>query len=295
MNKAGAALLMPGSLQQIQAVLAKQLAQHSDTPELEVQVLLAHVLGKPRAWILAHPEVQLDSQQRYILTALANRRTAGEPLPYILGRWEFFGLEFIVTPAVLIPRPETELLVEQALAWLDERNRYGNYDRYIADVGTGTGCIAITLATRFPHRHFVAVDISGPALEVARANIHHHQVEARVQLVQGNLLQAFASQPFDLICANLPYIPSRALKDLAVFDNEPTLALDGGPDGLYLVGQLLGHAHRRLAPGGLLLLEIEARQGPTAQSMARNIFPQASVSLHKDLAGHDRLVAIQNN
>jgi release factor glutamine methyltransferase len=286
---------MPGSLQQIQAVLAKQLAQHSDTPELEVQVLLAYMLGKPRAWVLAHPEVQLDSQQREILTTLAKRRMAGEPFPYILGRWEFFGLEFFVTPAVLIPRPETELLVEQALAWLGERNQYEYGNRYIADVGTGTGCIAITLATRLPHRHFVALDISSPALEVARTNIQHHQVEAQVQLVQGNLLQAFAGQVFDLICANLPYIPSQALKDLAVFGNEPTLALDGGPDGLYLVGQLLGHAHRTLAPGGLLLLEIEAGQGLTTQSMARNIFPQARVSLHTDLAGHDRLVAIHNN
>lgn len=293
LSKAGAALLLPGSLQQIQAELSDRLAWHSEAPGLEAQVLLAHVLGKPRAWIVAHPEARLEPGQAAELATFVERRLSGEPLPYILGQWEFFGLKLAVSPAVLIPRPETELLVDHALAWLNADNQKGNDRLCIADIGTGTGCIAISLAVHAPGRRIVAVDISRPALEIACFNMMHHHVQSQVQLVQGSLLDPFSKHSVDLVCANLPYIPSLTLQGLAIFGREPTLALDGGPDGLDVVRCLLVQARRVLAPGGLILIEIEAEQGVTAPPLAAAAFPQAAVSLHQDLAGKDRLVSIQ--
>jgi release factor glutamine methyltransferase len=228
------------------------------------------------------------------LAALLQRRITGEPLPYILGWWEFFGLEFSVSPAVLIPRPETELLVEHALAWLRTARHQANRNMRAADIGTGSGCIAVSLASHAPGIVIVAVDISRAALEVTRNNVRHHQVEKLVQLVQGDLLGPFASQTFDLICANLPYISTPALAELTIFGREPTLALDGGLDGLSLIRTILAQARQNLAPGGLLLLEIEVTQGQAVQDLASRAFPEAAVSLHQDLAGNDRLIAIQN-
>ncbi len=211
----------------------------------------------------------------------------GEPLPYLIGRWEFYGLELVVTPAVLIPRPETELLVEQALDWL---NAYP-LQRRAADVGVGSGAISAALLTRVPDLHVTAVDASFPALQVARANLAAHDVLPRCTLLQSDLLMACRG-PVDLICANLPYIPTATLAALEVAHNEPSLALDGGADGLRLIERLLSDAPRLMAPGGLLLLEIEATQGESAPALARDYFPGAAVDLHLDLAGLPRLVSI---
>ncbi len=150
----------------------------SEEPALEAQVLLAHVLGKPRAWVMAHPEAALTIEQDSELCRLLERRLNGEPLPYLLGHWEFFGLRFKVTPDVLIPRPETELLVEKGLAWLKEHP----WRRLAVDVGTGSGCIAISLAHRVMDLHVIAVDISRPALKVAQENIIDHHVQERVSV-----------------------------------------------------------------------------------------------------------------
>lgn len=293
LTDAGAARLQPGSIQQIQAEIAFRLAECSDVPVLEAQVLLAHVLEKPRAWIIAHPEAQLDPMKVESLDAIVGRRLAGEPLPYLLGKWEFFGLEFSITPAVLIPRPETELLVEHALTWLKPARHQLGRRLHIADIGTGSGCIAVSLAVHIPGCHIAALDIARDTLEVARINVGRHQVEDRVRLIQGDLLKPFANQSFDLICANLPYIPTSALADLPVFDREPHLALDGGLDGLSLIRKLLAQARHSLARGGSLLLEIEAGQGNAVRELAHVVFPGATVSLYQDLAGKDRLVSIQ--
>jgi release factor glutamine methyltransferase len=251
-------------------------------------VLLSHVTGRSRAWLLAHPEAQLSEGELAALQSGLARLERGEPLPYILGHWEFYGLDFKVTPATLIPRPETELLVETALAWL---HSHPGLHR-AADVGTGTGCIAISLAVHRQNLQVTATDVSLAALSTARENAEEHGVAARTHFILSDLFPPTMDQ-FDLVCANLPYIPSSKLSLLDVYGKEPALALDGGPDGLDLVRRLLQQAPGRLQPGGLVLLEIEAGQGREAAALAQAAFPSAQIQVLPDLAGHDRLVSIQ--
>jgi release factor glutamine methyltransferase len=270
--------------------LARQrLAPHSDQPRLEAAALAGFELGQPKTWILAHPETTLLPAQHAALDALLSRLCEGMPLPYLLGSQEFFGLSFAVSPAVLIPRPETELLVEEALAWLR-----ANPNRCrAADVGTGSGCIAISLAYHIRNLHVTACDLSFPALLLARQNARIQQVENRLDWVQSDLLNPMTG-PFDLVCANLPYIPTPTLENLAVAAHEPVLALDGGMDGLDLIRRLLVDGSRWLSPGGLLLLEMEASQGSAAVMPSHETFPTAQVTLLPDLAGLDRLIRIQS-
>ena len=267
-----------------------RLLPASEEPALEAQVLLAHVLDRPRAWVIAHPEAVLSDDQDSALSLLLERRLSGEPLPYLLGHWEFFGLRFKVTPAVLIPRPETELLVEKALAWL----KMHPSRRLAVDVGTGSGCIAVSLAHGMDDLRMIALDISRPALTVARENITAHHVQERVFLLQTSLLNGLSPGKIDLVCANLPYIPSSTLAGLAVSHYEPRQALDGGPDGTTYLNALLEEAPGWLAPGGLMLLEIEAGQGTRVQQSARRCFPEAEIQLFHDLSGNPRLVQVEN-
>ena len=278
----------------LDAAIADQstrLAPLSETARLEAEVLLAHIFQKPRTWVLAHPEVELTAAQQNELEQNTARRQKGEPLPYILGHWEFYGLDFLVSPAVLIPRPETELLVERALEWL--RNHPGCCK--LADIGTGSGCIAIVLAANLPGAQVSASDISLQALEVAQRNAAIHRVTQRINFVQADLLnmpEDHCAMPFDLIAANLPYIPRHTLLNLPVYHTEPSLALNGGEDGLDLIRRLLEQAPRCLSPQGCLLLEIEAGQGADARALAQTTFPQAQIIVLPDLAGHDRLVVV---
>ncbi len=264
-----------------------QLDGSSDQPALEAQVLLGHVLGQPRSWILAHSETSLSAAQDETLAALLSRRLLGVPLPYLVRHWEFYGLDFAVNEHVLIPRPETEFMVEEALDWLRGRRQ----PLLAADVGTGSGCIAVALACHTPNLTVIASDLARPTLQVARRNVLRHGLEGRVHLLKSDLLGACAG-PFDLLCANLPYIPSAALAGLAVAAYEPRLALDGGPDGLRLIERLLAQSAPRMAPGGMLLLEIEAGQGESAAEAAYRCFPEASIRVLPDLAGKPRLLKI---
>jgi release factor glutamine methyltransferase len=269
-------------------LLRRSMAQFSDTPSLDGQVLLAQILERPRAWVMAHPQAELTDEQGARLQSQLQRLKAGEPLPYVLGHWEFYGLDFQLNPAVLIPRPETELLVDQGLAWLQ-----ANPSRSLAaDIGTGSGCIAVSLAAHHPELCVTATDLSAAALETARKNATRHGVARRVRFVQTDLLAALRG-PFDLICANLPYIPSAELKKLAVFRREPSLALDGGPDGLALTRRLLAQAVHKLASRGLLLVEIEASQGDQVLSLAGQFFPAAQSDVLADLAGRQRLLRVE--
>ncbi len=262
-----------------------------DSPALDAQVLLSHASGRPRDWLLAHGDAELAPEQWARFNRLVDRCAAGEPLPYVLGRWEFFGLEFIVTPDVLIPRPETELLVEKALAWMRAHPPSKGGAR-IVDVGTGSGCIAVSLAFFRPSAGVVAVDLSPAALEVARQNAGLHDVAHRIEFVQGSLLEA-VSGAIDGLCATLPYIPTGMLRELPVSKTEPPSALDGGPDGLRWIRELLAQAPGKLASPGFIGIEIEASQGPAALALARTAFPEARVELHQDLAGLDRLVTVE--
>ena len=280
----------------LQSDLTIRLAPISDTPALIASVLISHILHKPRAWVLAHPELTLTTEQQKQLEDSLCRLESGEPLPYVIGKWEFFGLEFEVTPDVLIPRPETELLVEKAIAWLHEFPER----RVAADVGTGSGAIAISIATHVPDIKLMASDLSPKALRVAKRNAERHSVSNRIEFVECDLLpHLFAPfsvgdgvRGFDLICSNLPYIPTGELHNLPVFNREPTLALDGGEDGLDQFRKLMKLAPEWLAPNGLILLEIEATQGRKALSIAREAFPDADIRLQQDLAGKDRLLSI---
>jgi release factor glutamine methyltransferase len=202
-------------------------------------------------------------------------------------------MEFDLTPAVLIPRPETELLVERAIAWLGE----SPVRRTIADVGTGSGAIAVSVAANIPDARFLVTDLSHEALTVARRNALKFDVAGRIDFVQCNLLPAHPASlatelHFDLICANLPYIPTETLHTLSIFGREPALALDGGADGLEVIRRLLETGADWLAPNGLMLLEIESTRGIQALNLAYDLFSQARINLHRDLAGQDRLLEI---
>jgi len=265
-----------------------EITQLVEFPQQTLLVLLSHVLEQPQTWILAHPEAELSTTQKTELTALIARLKQGEPLPYLTGKQEFFGLSFEVSPAVLIPRPETELLVETALRWL----RLHPAANSAVDVGTGSGCIAVSLAVNTPTLHIVATDISAEALVVAQRNAQVHHVEARITCVQADLIPKDLGR-FDLICANLPYIPTRKLAEVNSLPFEPALALDGGLDGLAVIKRCLRLAPAHICMPGMLLFEIEATTGNAALALARKVFPQAEVSLLPDLAGRDRLISIE--
>jgi release factor glutamine methyltransferase len=275
--------------------LLKQLISqlNDDSTELDAQLILSHTLRQPRAWLLAHLDTHLTAPQIAATTQTFDKYQAGTPLPYILGHWEFFGLDFDITEDVLIPRPETELLVEKAIAWLQASPER----RTIADIGTGSGVIATSIAMRVPDVRILATDISFAALKVAQHNARKFHVHHLIDFLQCDLLPQHidnlsTDRHFDLICANPPYIPTDTLHQLPIFGREPTLALDGGADGLDAYRRLFKLTPDWLAPQGMLLVETEATLGVQALSLAYDSFSDVSIHLHQDLARHDRLLEI---
>ena len=276
------------TIQKILYQLNHQFEAHSDTAKLDAQVLVAHHLGKPRSWVLSHPEAVLSTGEYENILQSSRRLQAGEPLPYVLGHWEFYRLDFLLSPKVLIPRPETELLVERAISWL----QLNPHKRKVVDVGTGSGCIGIAIASHIPDVEGLLIDISARALDVARFNVAKHALQDRLQLQQANLLNNIPAS-FDLICANLPYIPTQALAALPVARSEPRTALDGGLRGLKVIKRLVKEAASKLNEGGLILLEIDPGQREMLLQLAGKQFPGAKVSIFQDLSGKDRCVAIE--
>jgi release factor glutamine methyltransferase len=265
------------------------LKPHSDTPDLDTQLLLSEVLGRARTWILTHPEVELENVQTQAFLRDLARCEAGEALPYVLGWWEFYGRRFQLNPEVLIPRPETELLIEEALLFLTNHPR----KRMAIDVGTGCGCIAVTLAVEIPDLCIVATDLERGALRIARKNAIDHQVRSRVRFMQADLLSpVYAS--FDLICANLPYVPAEDLPGLVVAKREPRSALDGGEGGMQVINRLMMQIPGLLKPRGRVLLEIGAGQAEIIQTIAQETFPSYIIGVRQDLAGRDRLLVIDS-
>ena len=260
---------------------------------LEAELLVRYATGLDRAGIFARSREALTPAEYHELRRLTFRRLRREPLPYILGQWEFFGLDFLVNPAVMIPRPETETLVEEALAWYERRRAQDGRTLTIADVGTGSGCIAISLASKLPEANVIALDISRDALKVAAENAERHGVANRLRLLESDLLTA-VSGTLDLVVANLPYIPDADVPSLQpeVSQYEPRIALGGGPDGLSLIRRLLAQAQPVLSPQGAIMLEINPPQSAALPREALDAFPAADVRVVQDLAGRDRLVAI---
>ena len=259
-----------------------------EEPSSSINALIGFALDKPVHFGISHPEYVLTTAEESMLDALLNRLLMAEPLPYITGKQEFFGLEFKMTSDVLIPRPETELLVENALDWLQKRNN----NSLVADVGTGSGCIAVSLGKKLPSAKIVGTDVFYKALKIAQANVNSHGLDGRIALVQTDLLSGIQPQ-FDCICANLPYISSGTLSGLTVEDFEPLSALDGGQDGLRYIEPLLFQSRSRIKPNGLILLEIEATQSQAVFNLAASVFPVASIKILADLAGNPRLACIE--
>ena len=250
------------------------------TPDLDVELLLAHALGVTRSRLRSHPEQMPDVPGARRFLDLIERRAAGEPIAYLLGRKGFWTLELAVTPAVLIPRPETELLVECALT------RLRGSAVHIADLGTGSGAIALALAAERPNWRVTATDVSAEALAVARANAVSLGL-ARVTFVQADWLGGLARGAFDLVVSNPPYV---ALDDpaLAALAHEPQAALTAGSDAMACLRRIVRAAPDHLTPGGWLMLEHGATQASavTGELAARGF---VTVRTHRDLAGHERV------
>jgi release factor glutamine methyltransferase len=265
---------------------------HVPSAPLAAELLLMHVLGRDRSWLYAHPEQPLDAEHAAQFFALAAERAAGTPTQYLTGKQEFWGLEFEVTRDVLIPRPETEHLIEVALARLGESRR--NAPLRVVDVGTGSGCIAVALAKELPNAKFFVTDISSAALAVARRNAQRHGVADRFTILECNLLDGLREEaPFDLIVSNPPYVARRDSASLAteVRDHEPAVALFAGEDGLALYPSLISQAAERLKPGGLLVLELGLGQFEQVGDMLDPARDWTRVSATQDLAGIVRVIS----
>ena len=281
---------------------------HVPSYTLAAELLLLHVLGRDRTWIYSHPEEELSAADAGRYSALLRRRADGEPTQHLTGKQEFWGFEFEVTPDVLIPRPETEHVVEVALDRLavgeiraGRRQPLAGEGLHIADVGTGSGCIAIALAKELPAATLVATDISPAALAIARRNAQRHTVATRVHFVECNRLEGLLNPPlatrhspllFDLIVSNPPYIGRREAGTLMreVREYEPEVALYGGEKGYEFYAGLIAQAAMHLKPGGILVVELGQDSLPAVQPLleASN---WTNIGVTKDLAGIPRVLA----
>lgn len=273
-------------------VLLKQqtlkLSQHVEQPHDHALVLLAHVLGESKAWVLAHPDFYLPQQKVIQFTDLSERLAKGEPLAYLTGKQEFFGLDFKVTPDVLIPRPETEIMVEEALAWLKVHPNA----RQGIDLGTGSGCVAVSLVLNCQDLHVCAVDIDARSLKVAMENALANQCGDRIRFKQSDLFRNL-TRSYNVFCANLPYIPSDEVSAVNSLPYEPRLALDGGQNGLEIIKRCLAESRTHLLKPALLLLEFQTDKALEVEKLAKIYYPQADTRILQDMAGLDRLLRIE--
>ncbi len=286
----------------IRSALCDAIAQleraHTPSAPLAAELLLMHALGRDRAWIYAHPEQELDAETRERYFSMIARRAGGVPTQYLTGHQEFWGLDFEVTPDVLIPRPETEHVIEVSLDRLgiasDADATRRQAEHRIADAGTGSGCIAVALAHELPGARVIATDISAAALEVARCNAARHNVLSRIEFIECNLLAALLreSRFLDLIVSNPPYIGRREAATLPreVREHEPEAALFGGETGAEIYAPLVTQAAALLKPDGILVLELGYNCGEEAARLLHA--PQwADAAITNDLAGIPRVAS----
>ncbi len=262
------------------------VAHNIEEAHLECELLLRQALGISQVQLYLDLDRELSSEEEDDFWHLIERRLNGEPIAYILGRREFYGLDFRVEPGVFIPRPESELLVEQAVKLAQNQTVPG-----IAEIGTGCGAIAIALALNLPQAKVYATDISASALKVAQFNCQKHGVADRVRLLQGDMLDPLP-EPVDLVVANLPYVREMELSQIGPAGFEPLLALNGGRDGLEKIRQLCQQIGDRLYPQGSLLLEVGQGQARAVTGLLHNLFPSAEVEVVPDLSGIGRVVSL---
>ncbi len=302
----------------LKEAMARLRAAHVPSHTLAAELLLMHTLGRDRTWVYSHPEEPLDPAAAEKYFALVARRASGEPTQYLTGHQEFWSLEFEVTPAVLIPRPETEHVVEIALERLGARGFKIQLETgapsaplHIADVGTGSGCLAVALAHSLPHAEVFATDISAAALEVARRNAARHGVADRIHFFETDLLAALAPSPhaarpsphaprpsslfFDLIVSNPPYIARKEAPSLPreVRDHEPDSALFGGPTGIEFYARLIDEAGLLLRSGGILVIELGYNSAGDVRKIIESQSGWTNVNVTTDLAGIPRVLAAE--
>lgn len=271
----------------------------SPTPLLDLEILLSHIIGKDRVFISANPDYQLSERDVNEFEKLIDRRSKQEPIAYIIGNKTFYDYNFIVNNYVLIPRPETELLVEEALKYIQK-----NQVNSIVDVGTGSGCIIITIAKELQkqeaegNRQLLATDISKEALKIAKQNYESNfpKREIKIEFVESHLLEKIDTK-IDLLVSNLPYIPQREYLTLEknVVKFEPKQALVGGNNGYELIERLLKQALNKMKERSLILLEINHDQGESVAEIAKKYFPKSKIDVIKDYANFDRFIRIENN
>jgi release factor glutamine methyltransferase len=279
----------------------------SESPRLDAELLLAHAIGTDRTVVIAHPEAIISDGAAARYEEALVRRSAGEPVAYIRGFKEFHGLAFATDSRALIPRPETERLVQLAESEVLHRltatpRPRGTPPIRVVDVGTGSGAIAVSLAVALRRRgafgevEILGTDDSPDALDLARENAVGHAVADRVRFVEADVLPPVVATPFDLVLANLPYIPTATIPTLPVAASfEPRVALDGGPDGLAVIGRLIGRLPDALADGGVALVEIGSDQAEAIEDLIRRELPGWSSTIEHDLAGQQRVVCIERS
>lgn len=269
--------------------------KETEQPKESAQFLLRHVTGKDLGFFLAYPEIKLTSKEEKKYKNWLKKRLKNMPVWYITGYENFMGLNIKVNKNVLIPRPETEILVQKVLSSIKKRGDAGGLKGkglVIVDVGTGSGAIGIAIAKKLPKSKVYLLDVSRSALRVAKKNIKINQIE-NIQIYHGNLLEPLTRKA-DVIVANLPYIPSGNMNSLSfdIIHHEPTIALEGGTDGLDLYRDFLKMAPKKLKKEGRIFLEIGEKQGPIMLKLAKKSFPGAKISFEKDWSGLDRFVFI---
>jgi release factor glutamine methyltransferase len=266
----------------------------TESARLDAELLLAEALGLDRSKLYLHYEAPLETRAEERFRSTLARRADGEPVAYITGRREFWSLDFLVTPAVLVPRPETEMLVEVAVGLFEAESQISDRKFQILDLGTGSGAIAVALAKEIVGSEIWATDISPGALDIARANARRHGVEEKIQFLHGDLFEAVSNRPefFDLIVSNPPYVRSDEIAALPrdVRDFEPRVALDGGADGLDFYRRMIPGALGYLRMGGFLAVEIGADMGEDVARLFTDAGSYAPPQLYRDLAGKQRIV-----
>ena len=279
------------TIKEFQNNIYKELLAVTSDANIETEAILEHITKLKKIQIYSNPETPISNEEIKIAKNIIDRRKNREPLPYIINSWDFYGLTFFLNSDVLIPRPETEILVDTALYWLNSRQ---NSIQLIADIGTGSGCIGIAIAMHHSSSKIIAVDVSKKALETACRNIHNYNLSKRIHLINGDLLNSIDSK-LDLIIANLPYVPNKDSLDLQeeIIKFEPHQALFGGEKGTEIIENLILQSKKYLEKDGCFLIEINPPQANELNEKIVNTWPEKQTKIIKDLSGSDRIIMSQ--